>query len=602
MPRRSLSRRVARRLLEACGLRVPDTGPDADYAAWAARVEPDAAALRRLCRAAPAEGPRISVIMPVHAPRPGHLQEAIASVQAQSYPHWQLCICNDASADPAVVDALDRAAAADTRIRVVHRVRNGGIAAASADAAALAGGSYLAFLDQDDRLPPWALHCVVTALQHHPDAELLYGDEDKFDERGRRFAPHFKPAFDPVLLHAINYIGHLLVVRRSLFDEIGGFRAGFDGAQDYDLVLRCANRTPADRIVHIPAVLYHWRAHAGSTARRTLDKPYAHAAGVAALGDLLGGHSDACVVDGPFPTSYRVRRSLPEPAPRVSVLIPTRDGGAHLQRCLDSLLGRGRYPHLEVIVLDNQSRERRTLALLRRVGRDPDVRVLQYDHPFNYSAINNFGAAQAQGDVLVLLNDDVVVRTPDWIEVMLGALLQADVGVVGAKLHYPDGRVQHGGVVLGIGGVAGHAHKYFPRRHPGYFGRLVLPQTVSAVTGACLMVRRETYMALGGLDQEHLPIAFNDVDFCLRVRAAGLRCVWAPDAVLTHYESVSRGAEDTPAKRRRFEREAAYMRRRWGALLRDDPCYSPYLTRRREDFSLREDPPTYLATLKRMGL
>ncbi|WP_370307123.1 glycosyltransferase family 2 protein [Sinimarinibacterium flocculans] len=593
---RSLPRRVARRLLETLGLRTPDTSRDVDYAAWAARVEPRAGELQRLAARAARGGPLISVVMPVYNPDMTHLREAVASVQAQAYPHWQLCLCNDASTDPAVAPFLDALAAAEPRVRLQHRLHNGGIGLASADAAALADGEFLALLDQDDRLPAWALAFVARALADRPDTDLLYTDEDKFDDSGRRHSPHFKPAFNPELLAAINYVGHLLVVRRSLYVAVDGFRGGFDGAQDYDLVLRCTAAITPDRIAHLPAVLYHWRAHAGSTARDAGRKPYAQAAGVAAL-TAIHGAADATVAEGPLPTSYRVVRPRANPPPRVTVMIPTRDGGAHLQKCLDSLLGRTAYPRMELLILDNQSRDPRTLRLLERAGRREGVQVLAYDHPFNYSAINNFGARHAQGEVLVLLNDDIVVRGNDWLDQMLAALMLPGVGVVGAKLHYPDGRVQHGGVVLGIGGVAGHAHKYFPRRHAGYFGRLALPQAVSAVTGACLMVRRETYEALGGLDEQHLAVAFNDVDFCLRVRERGLRCVWTPYAELTHLESASRGDDETGERHRRFQREAVYMKRRWASELREDPFYSPYLTLRREDFSLGETPPGYLSRL-----
>ena len=600
MSKRSFPRRVARRLLEACGLRAPDTSQDTDYAAWVSRVEPDASAQRRLAGSF-RTGPKISVVMPVYEPRIEHLRAAIASVQSQAYPHWQLCICDDGSRDAAVLECLDAVAASDPRIRVHRRSANGGIGLASADAAALADGEFLAMLDQDDVLAPWALLFVAKALEDRPDAELLYSDEDKLDDRGARFAPHFKPSFDPELLGAINYMGHLLIISRRLFDSVGGFRAGFDGAQDYDLVLRCVSATTCERVVHISAVLYHWRAHAGSTARRTGEKAYAHRAGIGALSQQYVDDDCVDVADGPLPTTYRVIHRLRPPLPRVTVMIPTRDGGAHLEKCLGSVLDRSSYREVDVIVIDNQSSDTRTLELLDRFAQRSDVRVLRYDKPFNYSAINNFGAAQARGDVLVLLNDDIVVRSVDWLEVMLGALLRPGVGVVGAKLYYPNGTVQHGGVILGIGGVAGHAHKYFARRHPGYFGRLVLPHTVSAVTGACLMVRRTTYQSLAGLDEENLPVAFNDVDFCLRVRESGLRCVWTPYAEMTHHESLSRGAEDTSSKRKRFDREAAYMKRRWGRLLQDDPHYSPYLTRRREDFSLRDDPPTYLSRLREMA-
>lgn len=571
----------------------------ADYAQWCEAVEPSESDLRRLrAEGDAAAGVTLSVVMPVFNPRLPHLEAAIDSVRSQSYARWTLCVCDDASTEPAVGALLERYARLDSRIRVCRRDENGGIAAASADALALADGEFIALLDQDDRLPPWALHFVADALVQRPDADLVYSDEDKLADDGTRFSPHFKPDWNPELLHSINYFGHLLVIRRSLVDRAGGFRAGFDGSQDYDLILRCIRLTVPERIAHVPAVLYHWRAARGSTARSVSAKPYAHEAGIRALRAHLADQPGVSVEDGPFPTSYRVRHPQPTPAPLVSVIVPTRDGGERLKRCIASVLEPRGDRSVEVIVVNNRSREPGTLDELARLRGHPQVRVFDYEHDFNYAAINNFAAKQARGDVLLLLNDDVEAVSADWFEEMLSQLCCDGVGAVGAKLHYADGRIQHAGVILGIGGVAGHSHKYFPGSHPGYFGRLVLPQTVSALTGACLMVRAETYRAVGGLDEDHLRIAFNDVDFCLRLRERGLRCVWTPYARLIHHESASRGPEDTPDKRARFARERAYMKRRWQGGLLSDPCYSPNLSLEREDFSLREDAQPYIRQLR----
>lgn len=562
------------------------------YAAWLRRWEPDAAQLLRLRqgRDCDAGTSLISILMPVFNPRPAHLREAIESVVQQTYPHWQLCICDDASSDPEIHRVIERFAAADTRISVFRRDRNGGITAATADALQLARADTIAFLDHDDRLPPWALHRVAVELVRHPQAELLYSDEDKLDSRGRRFAPHLKSGWNPDLLDANNYIGHLLVIKRALIERAGGLRPGFDGSQDYDLLLRCTRQTTPEQIRHIEAILYHWRAAAGSTARRPQAKPYAHDAGLSALQQAYGAQPGVRIEGGIFATSYRVRWPLPETAPEVAILIPTRDGASQLKRCVDSIVARTAYPRYRVLVIDNQSADPATLAYLDELQAAGRAQVLRYDRPFNYSAINNFAAAQAQAELLLLLNDDVEVHNADWLSEMVSRLLQPGVGAVGAKLYYPGGRVQHAGIVLGIGGVAGHSHKYYRPGHRGYFGRLMLPQTVSAVTGACLLVRRGVFQSLGGLNERDLPVAFNDVDFCLRLGREGLRCVWTPFAELTHYESLSRGAEDTPEKQARFSREVQYMHSQWAGSLAADPYYNARLSLKREDFSLNSEP------------
>jgi O-antigen biosynthesis protein len=589
------ARRLAGRVLRRAGLLPvmvqPQTPPATDYEAWLARVEPTGAQLARMrLKARRQPGVRLSVLMPVYNPSPQHLAAAIDSVLGQVYPHWELCICDDASTSADVSAMLDHYALSDRRIRLVSRATNGGIGVATADALAAASGEFVVLLDHDDVLPPWSLYFVADAIARNDTLDVLYSDEDKLDEQGRRCHPHFKPDWNPELLLSINYFGHLVALRRELVLAAGGVRSGFDGSQDFDLILRCTQRTEAHRIHHIPAVLYHWRMSPQSTARDAGAKNYAHAAGIAALKSRFEGVSGVRVEDGPFPTSYRVRFPLPHCLPRVSLLVPTRDGYTHLSRCVDSIERLTRYPNLELIVLDNQSRDPTTLAYFAELQATGKARVVKYDHPFNYSAINNFGARHASGDVLLLLNDDVEVTAADWIEDMLSYLCRDGVGAVGAKLLYPDRRVQHAGVILGIGGVAGHGHKYAPEQDYGYFGRLVLPQALSAVTGACLMVRRDVFDALGGLDERNLSVAFNDVDFCLRLRERGWRCVWTPYARLIHHESLSRGYEDTPEKKARFAREVGYMMRRWPGVLESDPYYNPNLTLRHEDFSLSDAP------------
>lgn len=535
--------------------------------------------------------PLISVVMPVYNPNPEHLAACIGSVQQQSYGNWELCIADDASTDPVVAEVLARYARADARVRVCYREENGHICAASNSALALARGEYVALVDHDDLLAPHAFLHLVQAINDHPDAGIFYTDEDKIDAGGHFYDPHFKPDWNPELILAQNYVSHLGMFRKDLIDAVGRFREGFEGAQDHDLLLRCVAELadPARQVVHIPRVLYHWRSSEGSTALAGSEKRYAAQAGLKAVNDYLQTRgADAVAEAGRFPNTFRVRYALPEPEPLVSLLVPTRNGVEILRPCVDAILERTAYRHLELLILDNQSDCPETLAYMEEVSRrDERVRVIRWDYRFNYSAINNFGVEQARGSIVGLINNDIEPINSDWLSEMVSQVARPAVGCVGAKLYYPNNKLQHGGVILGIGGVAGHSHKFADRDAPGYFYRLMLTQNLSAVTGACLLVRKEVFEEVGGLDEEHLKIAFNDVDLCLKVREAGYRNVWTPHAEAYHHESISRGKEDTPEKQARFASEVAYMKERWRSQLENDPAYNPNLTRAFEDFSLR---------------
>lgn len=536
--------------------------------------------------------PLISVLLPVFDPPPGCLEAAIASVEGQLYPHWELCVADDASTNPRVAAILAEAAGRDDRIRVVRRPVNGHIAAASQSALDLARGEYVALLDQDDLLAEHALYMLAEAISDDPEVDVLYSDEDKLDGQGRRVDPHFKPDFNKDLLHGCNYVSHLGCFRTALVRRAGGFRPGFDGAQDYDLVLRCLERSSPDRVRHVPHVLYHWRIHAGSTALGDGEKDYAVRASRRALREHLervGVQADVLPAPG-APGYHRVRRRLPNPPPLVSLVIPTRDRVELLRGCVDGLLTRTDYPALELLIVDNDSGDPAALAYLDELRTDARVRVFSRPGPFNYAALNNFAVRRARGEVIGLLNNDLQVIEPGWLAEMVAQALRPEVGAVGAKLLYADGRVQHGGVILGVGGVAGHAHKLFMRDAPGYFGRLCLVQDLSAVTAACLVMRKALYEAVGGLDETNLAVAFNDVDLCLKLRRMGLLVVWTPQAELFHLESASRGQEDSPEKQARFLAEIAYMLETWQPELARDPAYNPNLTLAREDFSLA-DPP-----------
>jgi GT2 family glycosyltransferase len=569
-----------------------DTGRN-DYAAWLRRYSmPDAPARQQMdlnITAFPLQ-PTISVIMPVYNSPLGFLDQAIRSVRQQRYPHWELCIADDASTDAALRALLERHRAEEPRIKLVYRDSNGHISAASNSALSLASGAYIALLDHDDLLDEQALYWMAEAINRHPDAGLLYSDEDKVDAHNTRFDPYFKSDLNYELFLAQNMVCHLGVYRTALVRELGGFRAGYEGAQDYDLALRVYEQLAPQQVVHVPRVLYHWRAISGSTALGAGEKNYAAAAGRKAVaGHLARTGTAAQVVPAPdAPGLNRVIFPCPSPEPLVSIIIPTRDRADLLGMCLDTLIDLTTYSNYEVIIVDNGSVEKKTEQLFARLPADR-FRVIRDDTPFNFSALNNGGASAARGSLLCLMNNDIEILSPDWLQEMVSFATRADVGCVGARLWYPDGRLQHGGVVLGIGGVAGHAHKYLLRGHSGYFGRAILHQAYSAVTAACLLLRREVFEQVGGLD-EQLAIAFNDVDFCLRVRDAGYRNVWTPYAEMVHHESASRGEEDNPEKIARFGREIAFVEARWGEQLRTDPAYNPNLTLVHEDYSLAWPP------------
>ncbi|TLM80010.1 glycosyltransferase family 2 protein [Microbulbifer harenosus] len=532
--------------------------------------------------------PLISIVVPVYNTRPDLLERCIASVRAQHYQNWQLCLADDASTDESVPQILDKAANDEPRINWVRREVNGHICAASNSALGLARGEFIALLDHDDELAPHALLEVVAALQVHTDARIVYSDEDKLGEDGRRCEPHFKPDWNPDLLYAQNFVSHLGVYHADLVRTVGGFRAGFEGSQDYDLLLRCVEMVRPEQVVHIPRVLYHWRATEGSTALDSGEKDYTTAASIAALTDHFRRKGQVVdVSEGIAPNTFRVQHPVPEPQPLVTLLIPTRDGYEILKQCIDSIIDKTTYRNYEILVLNNQSSCEQTLQYFQEISARENVRVVDYDYPFNYSAMNNFGVAQAKGDIVGLVNNDIEVISPEWLDEMVSHVAREEIGCVGAKLYYPNDTVQHAGVVLGLGGVAGHSHKHFPRTDPGYFYRLNLVQNYSAVTAACLLVRKSVFEEVGGLDEENLTIAFNDVDFCLKVREAGYRNLWTPYAELYHHESISRGDDTAPEKAARFQAEINHMRSKWSDVLLIDPAYNRNLTLDYENFSLR---------------
>ncbi len=518
--------------------------------------------------------PLISVVMPVYNPDEEQLRAAIESVRAQLYPNWELCIADDASTLAHVRRVLD-GFRHDRRIKVTYREQNGHIAAASNTALGMAEGEFVALMDHDDVLPAQALYELAVVINDRPDVDLIYSDEDRIDDAGQRLLPYFKTDWDPELILAHNMVSHLGAYRRTILIAIGGFRPGYEGSQDYDLALRFSRATSIDRIRHIPAVLYHWRLNAQSSfSSQAIDRC------VQAARRAIDDHLRAGGIEGEVASSTETRNwnrviyRLPAKLPLVSVIIPTRDRGDLLAMCLDGVLKHTDYDRLEVIVVDNESSDPATLELLERIVVDERVRVIPFPGPFNFSAMNNHAVEQAKGDVILLLNNDVDVIGPGWLKEMVSHVMRPEVGAVGAKLIYPDDTVQHAGVVLGVGGVANHFGHRAARRDVGYFGLLSVVRTVSAVTGACLAVRREVFDEVGGLDAVNLKVAFNDVDFCLRIRERGYRNLFTPFAELYHHESVSRGPDTTPDKIERFRREVEYMQSRWQDELPTDPYYN----------------------------
>lgn len=478
--------------------------------------------------------PLISVVMPVFNPPVNLLEEAIRSVQGQIYTNWELCVADDASTDPEVRKLLQGYAEQDARIKVIFCETNGHISAASNSALKLVEGDFIALLDHDDLLAEHALFWVVDAINVHPEAGLIYSDEDKINLDGTRHSPYFKCEWNYDLFLSYNMISHLGVYRTCLVNQVGGFRTGYEGSQDHDLALRCIENIAASQIIHIPRVLYHWRVLPGGTAYRGGEKPYAAISGEKAINDHLRRCNIAGVashVEG----HYRIRYDVPSPAPLVSLIIPTRNGLHLIRQCVESIMAKTRYDKFEILIVDNGSDDASTLHYLQTLRLNPKIRVLRDERPFNYSALNNVAVQQALGSIIGLVNNDIEVISPDWLSEMVSHAVRPEIGCVGARLWFPDNTLQHGGVILGLGGVAGHAHYRLQKGNPGYFGRAQVVQNFSAVTAACLLVRKDIYIQAGGLDEENLVVAFNDIDFCLRVGEMGYRNLWTPYAELYHH-------------------------------------------------------------------
>lgn len=559
------------------------------YQKWIVRHLPGKAELEKQRRTKLSYSPKISIVVPLYKTPEKYLRRLTESVQQQTYPNWELCLSDGSGTDSPLTGILKELSAKDARIKVIAHDRALQISENTNSAIEAASGDFIAFADHDDELTPHALFECVKALNDHPETLVVYSDEDKMSMDGHKFfQPHFKPDYNPDLLCTVNYICHLFVVSHRVIEKVGMLRKEFDGAQDYDFIFRCVEAVKDEEIYHVPKILYHWRCHENSTAENPESKTYAFDAGRRAVQEhynRVGVH--AKVSDGEFPGLYRTE-FIRDHDPLISIIIPNKDHIDDLKRCMGSIEQKSTYRNYEYVIVENNSTDPETFEYYKKLEAENDkVHVVYWDGVFNYSAINNYGASFAKGEYFLLLNNDTEIINPNCLEELLGYCMRSDVGAVGARLYYEDDTIQHAGVVIGFGGIAGHCFVLQPRGTTGYCHRIICAQDYSAVTAACMMVKRSAFEKVGGLSEE-LQVAFNDIDFCMKLRQAGYLIVYNPYAELYHYESKSRGLEDTPEKVARFNREISVFEKRWPDILRNgDPYYNPNLTLKSQDFSLK---------------
>ncbi len=533
--------------------------------------------------------PKISIVVPLYKTPEKYLLQLVESVKAQTYPNWELCLSDGSGENSPLTSFLKSLEAGDERIKVAYNEQALQISENTNAGIEIATGAYIAFADHDDELTPHALFECVKALNKDRKIRLIYSDEDKMSMDGHKFfQPHFKPDYNPDLLCTVNYICHLFVVQREILDQVGTFRKEFDGAQDYDFIFRCVEAVDPSEIYHVTKILYHWRCHEDSTAENPESKTYAFEAGKRAIEEHYHRTGiRAEVYQGEFLGLYRTR-FLRDYDPLISIIIPNKDHIEDLKRCMDSIDQKSSYKNYEYIIVENNSTDEKTFQYYKNLEEEnPKVHVVYWDKEFNYSAINNYGATFAKGEYILLLNNDTEIINETCLEELLGYCMRSDVGAVGARMYYEDDTIQHAGVVIGFGGIAGHCFVLQPRGTTGYCHRIICAQDYSAVTAACMLVKKSAFDEVGGLTEE-LAVAFNDIDFCMKLREAGYLIVYNPYAELYHYESKSRGLEDTPEKVARFNKEMQIFERRWPDILRNgDPYYNPNLTLKSQDFSLR---------------
>lgn len=555
------------------------------YGSWYKAYIPDEAELERQRNRQFIHAPLISVAVPAYKTPEKFLVQMMESLRAQTYPHWELCIVNASPREPQMVKILEAYAEKDSRIRFQNLSENLGIAENTNAAVNMTRGEYIGFLDHDDLLAPNALYEIASVLEEKTETEIVYTDEDKVTmELEEHFQPHLKPDFNPDLLRSNNYICHFFVVKQTLLRKVGGFRKEFEGAQDHDLILRCVEQ--AEHIEHVPEILYHWRTHKASTADNPASKMYAFEAGRRAIeAHLQRVQLEGTVMHTKDLGFFRVQYPVLG-APLVSIIIPNKDQKQSLKACLDSIMEKTRYTDYEILIVENNSTTEEIFQYYKELVQNPRIRVLSWNREFNYSAINNFAVQHARGEYLLFLNNDVTVITKDWIQEMLGMCQRPNTGAVGVKLLYPDDTIQHAGCVVGLGGIAGHLFVNMPANRTGYLHKASIIQNLSAVTAACMMVKKSVFEQVGGFE-EKLAVAFNDVDLCLKMSQAGYLVVYQPYVQLYHMESKTRGAEDSREKVRRFQKEIEYMRCAWADVLKNgDPFYNKNLSLTKWNYSL----------------
>ena len=559
------------------------------YGPWYEAYVPDEAALEKQRHHHFEYSPLISVAVPAYRTPEKFLAQMIDSLLAQTYGNWELCIANGSPEDGAMKKVLEEYTKKDSRIRVSELTENKGIAGNTNAALEMARGEFVGLLDHDDLLAPNALYEIVRALDEDRTLDAVYTDEDKVTtELDEHFQPHLKPDFNLDLLRSNNYICHFFVVRRSIVQKVGGFRQEFDGAQDHDFIFRCIET--AEKVGHIPEILYHWRTHKASTADNPASKMYAFDAGKRAIeAHLKRTGTEGTVSHTPDLGFFRVKYPV-QGQPLVSIIIPNKDEKETLKACIDSIREKTEYPNYEIIIVENNSTTDEIFQYYKELLQDPRILLLRWKKEFNYSAINNYGVRHANGEYLLFLNNDVTVITPGWIKELLGVCQRPEVGAAGVKLIYPDDTIQHAGCVIGLGGIAGHMFVDMPANRTGYLHKASILQDMSAVTAACMMMKRTAFEEAGGFT-EKLSVAFNDVDLCLKVRKNHKLIVYDPYVQLYHMESKTRGAEDNKEKVRRFQEEIEYMRCQWIDILKKgDPYYNKNLSLTKWNYSLRPLP------------
>lgn len=559
------------------------------YGPWYEAYVPDEAALEKQRHHHFEYSPLISVAVPAYRTPEKFLAQMIDSLLAQTYGNWELCIANGSPEDGAMKKVLEEYTKKDSRIRISELTENKGIAGNTNAALEMARGEFVGLLDHDDLLAPNALYEIVRALDEDRNLDAVYTDEDKVTtELDEHFQPHLKPDFNLDLLRSNNYICHFFVVRSSIVQKVGGFRQEFDGAQDHDFIFRCIEN--AEKVGHIPEILYHWRTHKASTADNPASKMYAFDAGKRAIeAHLKRTGTEGTVSHTPDLGFFRVKYPV-QGQPLVSIIIPNKDEKETLKACIDSIREKTEYPNYEIIIVENNSTTDEIFQYYKELSQDSRIRLLRWKKEFNYSAINNYGVRHANGEYLLFLNNDVTVITPGWIKELLGVCQRPEVGAAGVKLIYPDDTIQHAGCVIGLGGIAGHMFVDMPANRTGYLHKASILQDMSAVTAACMMMKRTAFEEAGGFT-EKLSVAFNDVDLCLKVRKNHKLIVYDPYVQLYHMESKTRGAEDNKEKVRRFQEEIEYMRCQWIDILKKgDPYYNKNLSLTKWNYSLRPLP------------